>query len=157
MPLSPVSSTVDAGLAAIFCSSALQLRDRRAVSDDPIDAVGLRLTRPQRAHFTAQAGRFESFLDQQRNLVEVERLVRVMIGAGLHRLHGHVDARERGEQNHQRVGIRLLDLPENGEPVRVGQAVIQEHEVDALAMLLERLGGVLRLQHTVAHPGSADR
>ncbi len=150
MPLSPVSSTVDAGLAAIFFSSVFSCADRRAVADDAIEAVGLRLRRAKRAHFAAQPRRFERLFDQQRDLVEVEWLVRVVIRAGLHRFDRHVDARKRGEQNHQRLGIRLFDLLEHRQAVGVGKTVIEQHEVDPFAMLLERLCSGLRLDHAVA-------
>ena len=127
-----------------------QLRDRRAVADDAVEAVRLRLARAQRAHFAAQAGRFERLLDQQRDFIEVERLVRVVIGARLHRLDRHVDARERRQQNHERVGVRFFDLLQDRQSVRIRQTVIEQHEVDAFAMLLERFGGGLRLDDAIA-------
>ena len=95
MPLSPVSSTVDAGLAATFCSSAFTATIAAALADDAIEAVRLRLARAQRAHLAAQARRLERLLDEQRDLVEVERLVRVVIRAVLHRLDRRLDARVR--------------------------------------------------------------
>ena len=133
MPLSPVSSTVDAGLAATFCSSALTSVDRAALADDAIEAVRLRLARAQRAHLAAQPRRLERLLDEQRDLVEVERLVRVVIRAVLHRLDGGVDARVRGQQDDQRVGVALLDLLEHRQAVAIRQLVIEQDEIDALA------------------------
>ena len=65
-----------------------------ALADDAVEAVGLRLARAQRAHLAAQPRRLERLLDQQRDLVEVERLVGVVIRAVLHRLDGGVDARD---------------------------------------------------------------
>ena len=141
---------MDAGLAAIFFSSAFNCAIGRAVADDAIEAVGLGLCRAKRAHFPAQPRRFERLLDQQRDLVEVERLVRVVIRAGLHRLDRHVDARKCRQQNHQRIGIGFLDLPQHRQAVGVGQPVVEQHQVDPFVMLLERFGGRLRLDHAVA-------
>ena len=149
MPLSPVSSTVEAGLAAIFFSSVFSCAIARAVADDAIEAVGLRLRRAKRPHFPAQTRRLERLFDQQRNLVEVERLVRVVVRARLHRFDGHVDARKRRQQNDQRLGIGFLHLLQHRQPVRVGQAVVEQDQVDSFAMLLERLGGGLRLDHAI--------
>ncbi len=128
----------------------LQLGNRRAVADDAIEAVGLGLGRAKRAHFPAQPRGFERFFDQHRDLVEVERLVRVVIRAGLHRFDRHVDARERGEQNHQRIGIGFLDLLQHREAVGIWQPVVEQHQVDPFAVLLERLGGRLCLDHAVS-------
>ena len=50
--------------------------------------------RAQRPHFAPQLRRLERLLDEQRDLVEVERLVRVVIRAVLHRLDRDVDARD---------------------------------------------------------------
>ena len=134
MPLSPVSSTVDAGLAATFCSSAFASPIGAALADDAIEAVGLRLAGAQRAHLAAQPRRLERLLDEQHDLVEVERLVGVVIRAGLHRFDGGVDARIGGQQDHQRVGIGLLDLLQDRQAVGVGQPVVEQHEIDALAL-----------------------
>ena len=105
MPLSPVSSTVDAGLPATFWSSAFAPTIGRLFPDDAIDAERPRLAGAQRAHFPAQPRRFERLLDEQRDFVEVERLVRVVIRAVLHRLDRGVDGRIRGQQDHERVGV----------------------------------------------------
>ena len=57
-------------------------------------------------HLAAQPRRLERLLDQQRDLVEVERLVRVVIRALLHRLDRGLDARVRRQQDDQRVRRR---------------------------------------------------
>ncbi len=106
---------------------------RVAVADDAVEAVGLRLGAPQRAHFAAQPRRLERFLDKECDLVEVEGLVGVVIRALLHRLDGRIDARIGREQDHQRVGVGDLDAPQDVETVAVRQLVIEQDEVDALA------------------------
>ena len=57
------------------------------------------------AHLAPQPRGLERLLDEQRDLVEVERLVRVVIRALLHRLDRRVDARVRRQQDDERVGI----------------------------------------------------
>ena len=47
-------------------------------------------------------------------------------------------------------GSDFLHLPQHGQTVRVGQAVIEQHEVDPFAVLLDRFGGGLRLDHAIA-------
>ena len=120
-----------------------------ALADDPIDAVRLRLAGAQRPHLAPQLRRLERLRDQERDLVDVERLVGVVIGAVLHRLDGVVDARIGRQQNDQRVRIVLLDLLQDGEPVRVGQAEIEQHEIHAFPVAFDRLGGGLRLENAI--------
>ena len=151
MPLSPVSSTVDAGLAATFCSSAFDVGDRRGCSPTMRSRLyGCAWLRAQRAHFAPQPRRFERLLDEQRDLVEVERLVGVVIRAVLHRLDGRLDARVRGQQDDQRVGVALLDLLEDRQAVAVRQLVVEQHEVDAFGVALERRRGGVGLDDAIA-------
>ena len=62
------------------------------VADDAVEAVGLRLVGAQRPHLPPKPRRFERLFDEQRNLVEVERLVGVVIRAMLHRLDRRLHA-----------------------------------------------------------------
>ena len=126
------------------------MNDGRAVADDAVEAVRLRLAGSQDPHLAAQARRLERLFDEQRDLVEVEGLVRIVIGAGLHRLDRDIDAGKCGEENDERVRVRLLHFFQNGEPVGVRQPVIEQDEVDAFAVLLQRFGGGLRLEHAIA-------
>ena len=121
-----------------------------ALADDPLEAVGLRLAGAQRAHLAPQLRRLQRLGHEQRDLVDVERLVRVVIGAVLHRLDGVVDARIGGQEDDQRVRVVLLDLLEHREAVGVRQAEIEQHEIHAFAMALERLGGGFGLENAVA-------
>jgi hypothetical protein len=73
-----------------------------------------------------------------------------VICALFHRFDRHLDARISRQQDDQRVGIGALDLLEDVEAVAVRQFVIEEHEVDAFAKPLERIGGRRRLHHPIA-------
>ena len=90
-------------------------------------------------HFAAQAGRFERLFDDRGDVVEVERLVGEVIRAELHRLDRGVDAGVGREQDDERVGIELLQLAQDGDAVEIGQLVVEQHQIDALAAVLERL------------------
>jgi hypothetical protein len=121
VPLSPVSSTVDAGLEATFLIRRLDDAERLAVPDDAIETIGLGLAGPQRSDLPAQPRGLERLLDQEDDLVEVERLVRKMVGAVFHRLDGGIDARVRGQQDDERIGVALLDALEHAHAVTIGQ------------------------------------
>ena len=84
--------------------------------------VGLGSRRAQRLHLAPQPRRLERLLHHQRELVEVERLVGVVIRPLLHRLDGRLDRRERRQQDHRHVGVRRLHRrAAPGRPSRVGQ------------------------------------
>jgi hypothetical protein len=71
-----------------FLEQRLRIPDRTTLVHNPIHAERLRLARAQGTRLATQPGGLERLLDEQRNLVEVERLVRVVIRAVLHRLDG---------------------------------------------------------------------
>ena len=117
-----------------------QRGDRRAHAHDAVQAIGARLRGTQHAHFPAQLRGFQRLLDEERDFVDVERLVGVVIGAVLHRLHGGLDARVGSEEDHQRVRVRFFDLFQDSETVRIGQPIIEQDEIDPFATPLERVG-----------------
>ncbi len=133
-----------------FLEQRAHARDRGAHADDPVEAVRLRLARAQGPHLAAQARRLERFLDQHRDFVDVERLVGVVIRAVLHRLDRVVHARVRRQHDDQRVGVVLLDLLQDRQPVGIRQPVVQQDEIDALVAAGERLGGGLRFDNPIA-------
>ena len=113
VPLSPVSSTVDDGLTATRATRWRSdvIAARRA--DDPLQAVRACRIRAELPHFAAQARRLERAFDGRGDLVEIERLVREVIGAELHGLDGGFHAGVRRQQNHQDVLVELLDLAQD--------------------------------------------
>ena len=136
-----------------------QVAHHRRGPDDPLQAVGPCLVGAQLPHFPAQPCRLQRARDRRRHLVEVERLVRVVIRAKLHRFDGGLDADEGRQQDDQDVGIRFLDLPQHGQAVGIRKAVIQEDEVDAVGEPLDRRGTGLGFKHviTVALQAFAER
>ena len=144
---------MDAGLAGDLLEQRPDADHHVAFADDAVEAVGLRLARAQRADLAAQLRRFERLGHQQRDLVHVERLVGVMVGAVLHRLDGVVDARIRGQQDDERVRVGLLDLLEDREAVGVRKAEVEQDEVHAFPMTFDRLPGGLGLEDAVPFLG----
>ena len=111
MPLSPVSSTVVAGLSADALQQVAQRDHLRRLADDALEREGLRLAGAQHAHLAAQARRLERLLQRSsRHVVEVERLVGEVVRADLHRLDGGVDRGVGRQENDEDVGVVLLDL-----------------------------------------------
>ena len=155
VPLSPVSSTVDAGLVATFASSERSMPIAADSPDDAIDAVGSRLRRAQTAHFAPQLRGLQRTRHQKRHVVQIERLVGEVERTFLHRFDRGLDAGVGGEEDDEGVGVELLDALEHGHAVHVGQLVIEEHEIDAVARALERLlagAGLLDVIPFGAHP-----
>ena len=108
MPLSPVSSTVDAGLAATLatiCRKRLhRLGLRRRSRAGCRAALRWRAAASPRVAAASSRARARTVAD---HLVEVERLVGEVKGPELHRFDGRFDADEGCEQDHQDVGIEL--------------------------------------------------
>ncbi len=88
-------------------------------------------------HLAPKSGRLQRAFDGRADLVEVERLVGEVVRAELHRLDGGLDARVRGQQNHQDVLVELLDLAKDADAVSVRQAVVEEDQVDAFGELFQ--------------------
>ena len=121
-----------------------------------VEAVFLALAAAQRPDLAAQLARLERLLDEQRDLVEIERLVDVVIRAELHRLDGVLDRRERRHQDDQRLRRLLLDPAQHAQAVAVGQLEVEQDEVDA-DRALERLGGGPGLERCRSPPAGGAR
>ena len=91
-----------------------QRRDRRRRADDAAaGCTGVAAFAAELPHFTPEPRRLERALDRRRDLVQIEGLVREVIGAELHRLDGGLDAGVRGQQDDQDVLVELLDLAQD--------------------------------------------
>ena len=121
-----------------------------ALADDAIEAERLRLAGAQRPHFSPQLGRFQRLGDEQRDLVDVERLVGVVIRAVLHRFDRVGDAGVGGQQDDEGVGVVFLDLLQHREAVGIGEAEVQQNEIDAFPMAFHRLRSGGRFEDVVA-------
>ncbi len=110
---------------------------RLRLADDGAKAVRPRLVVAQLLDLAPQASGLEGACHNPRDLVEIERFVGEVKGAQLHGVDRSLDAHERREQDDQHVRIERLHLTQDGQAVRVRQAVVQEHEIDAFLELLQ--------------------
>ena len=150
MPLSPVSSTVEAGLVATLATRLRSRRDGVRDPDDVVEAERPRLLGAQLPDFPPQPRRLERARDGRHDVVKVEGLVGEVIRADAHRFDGRLDGRKRGEEDDQDVLVVLLDLAQDGHAVRVRQLVVEQDQIDTLAQLFERPCARLGLEHLIA-------
>ena len=109
------------------------LQHRPRAAHDPL-AVGGALAELQAegGDLVAHVGVLEDPLQRGEQVVHLERLRDVVVGAVLHGLDGAGAAAEGGHHDDFEVGILALQLPEDGEPVLVGQLDVHHHEVGHL-------------------------
>ena len=150
VPLSPVSSTVDAGLTAILAT-----RCRSAVIGGEAPTTPLQAVRPgsigsELPHFAPQPRRFQRALDGRGDLVQVERLVGEVVRPELHRLDGSLDAGVRRQENDEDVLVELLRLAQDGDAVGIGKPIVEKNQVDAFRKFVQ--GGASRFgfEHVVS-------
>ncbi len=79
----------------------------------------------------AQAGAFQGAVDDQLQLVQIDRLDQVIHCAQAHGLHGLIDGTEGREHDH-RAG--LGDLRQRAEVPRIGQIHVQQHQLRRVAL-----------------------
>ena len=104
---------------------------RRGVANDgaPERALG---REPAVLH--AQRPRLEGAIDDQRDLVDVERLGDVLVGAALHRAHRHLLRAVRGEHDHGQRFVALVDRLEQLHAVHLRHGVVGHHAVHAFEL-----------------------
>ncbi len=91
-----------------------------------------------------QALAIEAALHDVHDLLDLERLEDVVVGAALHGLDGRLDGAEARHDDGQHGQALLGDLLDELEAAHVGHLEIRDHEVVAAAVqLLERLDAVL--------------
>jgi hypothetical protein len=122
---------------------------RGGVSHDPVQGkrLGMRLLEPP--DLPPELGRFERLLHEQRDFVQVERLVRVVEGPLLHRLDGRLHAGNGRQHDDGHVGLAGLDLAQHLEAVGIGQPIVEQHEIHGRTALREGFLGCRRLEHLV--------
>ena len=137
VPLSPVSRTVDAGLAATRAMSDRSAVIARRDANESLQAIGPGGARAVLSHLATKTSGLQGAFDVRRDLVKIEGLVGEVIRAELHRFDGGVNARIRGQQDNQDVLIELLDLSKHADAVCVRQPIIEKHQVDAFGEFLQ--------------------
>ena len=106
-----------------------------------LEVVDVLLRVPQVVQLVAHAPKFESLLDLQLHLLDLERLLDVVEGADFHRLDGRAHRAERGHQDDRRRRMQRLGGLEHLDAVAAAHLQVAEHDVVvALVQLLD--GGV---------------
>ena len=108
-------------------------------------------------HLASKARRFEAPFNEQRDLVDIERLLRVVKGTVLHRFNGDLDARVPGEHDDNGFRAGLLDLLEDRQSVGVGQTVVEHHQVQPFAAPLVCLSRRFSFEDAIAFLREATR
>ena len=116
---------------------------RRAVADDPAEAAAIVQLPAQRLVLALLLVDLGEPLEQALQLVRIERLGQVVLGAGLDRLDGGVDGALRGQQDHLDVvdlGLQRLQQLDAAHP-RHDQVGDDDRRAEG-GDFLERLGAV---------------
>ena len=103
-----------------------------ARSDDELALGLIRDLRRQRQDLAVQILPLAGVADERPQLVVIEVLGDVVVGAVLHRLHGGFDFVDRRDHDDLDEAVVFLDDPQHLEPADAGQPDIQQDEVDVL-------------------------
>ncbi len=119
------------------------LAHARAAADDVVEAVALLELAPEVDVLLVEPALLERAVDDDLELVDVEGLRHVVVGAELHRLDRALGGGVGGHHDHRRAGLALADLAQQVETVAVGHHHVAQHEVgrgvgEALARLADR-------------------
>ena len=90
--------------------------------------------RRQRQHLTVQILTFARVAHERTQLVVVELLRDVVIGAVLHRLHGGLDVVDRRDHDDLDEAVVFLDDPQDFEAADAGKPDVEQDEIDVFAI-----------------------
>ena len=106
--------------------------------------------RRQRQHLAVQILPLAGVPHERPQLVVIEILGDVVVGAVLHRLHGRLDLVDGGDHDDFDEAVVLLDDPQDLEAADAGQPDVEQHQVDVLAVQDGQRGFAARdAQHAV--------
>ena len=132
VPLSPLDQQRRRPADADLAGQRHHLLDRPARAHEAAEVIGVQVLLPEELHLLPELPRLEGVAQGHAEVLEVDGLGDVVVGAEPHRLHRRADIGVGGHDDHLDVGMALLDLAEHLDPVRVGQLEIQQEEVGAL-------------------------
>ena len=128
MPLSPVMSTVVLK-SAIFAIVRKMSTISRALGEDRLELVLLLDLLLERAVLAAERLALLGLAEREDDLVRLERLAHVVVGAGLHRLDREVDVAVRAHDDDRRRVLLGLERREEIEPAHLRHADVGEDDV----------------------------
>ena len=119
---------------------------RRAGPDDLVELVDVVLRAAEVIELVPQALHFQRLLDLDLHLLDLERLLHVVEGAGLHRLDRGVDRAERGHQDHRGGRVHRPRRAQHVHAVAAAHLEVAQHDVEvAVVQTLDRGVAVRRL------------
>ena len=133
VPLSPRISTV-ADSFATCCTRSTMSRICRARADEELALALLGDLRAERDDLAVQILPLAGVAHQRAQLVVVEVLGDVVVGAVLHRLHGGLDLVDRRDHDALDEAVVLLDDAQHVEAADAGQADVEQDQVDVLVL-----------------------
>ena len=103
-----------------------------AGADDGAVHVGVRRRFGDHGRLAHPPGHLQRLADHAPQLVQVERLEQVIVGALLHRLDGRVRRLGQGDEDDRDAGVDLADLLVDLQSGLVGQAQVEQNNVGRL-------------------------
>ena len=129
-----------------------------ALADHVAERVAELDLAPQALVLPAEPPLLQGLAHHQLQLVDLEGLDQVVVGAFLQGLDRGLGGGEGGDDHHRHRLAELLEAPQHLEPVHAGHLEVDEGEVGGrLGHGLERLGAGRRGDHLEAVPAERDR
>ena len=110
----------------------VDLAHGRAGADDGAVHVRVRRGLGDHGRLAHPPGHFQRLADHPPQLVQVERLEQVVVGALLHRLDGRVRRLGHGDEDDRDARVDLADLLVDLQAGLVGQAQVEENDIGRL-------------------------
>ncbi len=110
------------------------LENARALADESFEAVLASQLALELAVLVLQALALERVGDGEPQLVELERLGDVVVGAELHRLHRRLGRGERGHHEHDRPRRVVLRRAQYGQAVHLAHPEIGDDEIEVVRL-----------------------
>ena len=107
------------------------LLHRSRAADDVVHAIAAADLLAQSDDFAAQRTFGKGLIDAEQELVDLEGLGDVIVGAELHRPNGRVDGAEARHDDDERRGDDLANLAQEIETVEIRHFHVRNHKVDA--------------------------
>ncbi len=126
----------------------VELDHGRVTPDERIEAVGAIELGAEVMYLALEHPALRRLPHEGEDLVHVEGLGHVVVGAALDRFHGRPHIFDRGDDDHGDALVESEDLREEGRSGRPRHPHVEEHHVHpAPAQHLDPIGTLLRLEH----------
>ena len=107
-----------------------------AVTNNIVYAKLFLLSGAQLCDLFPQLAGLEGLLDNNRQLVKVERLVDIVICTKAHSFHGSLENTEGRDHDHDNFAVDLLDFLQDLETIHAGQLDIEQNQLRGIILHL---------------------